>query len=312
MVLMKTSTLRPQASLNIIVLLICTIYVLSGCSSAEKVVRPTNTTPAPGWFKAAQAKSEKLNSYLKLQAPADVKNKRVAIAHPDSTVKDSGTVFIGDIAEIAYLAKVVNVYTRTAAQDAAKAFIQGASLPGNQEQNQWYVLQADTIGANLAPKAAQRLDSLSKAGNATFDKLEEQVRNLIGMQTLSDKDEIQLFGLLEKLNVLAKTNQDMTVTASGEYLSAYTLVKGSKNPEPFSSKLKAIGLKFTEQASEESARRQDRLDKVSKALAEQIPTAEASRQDILKTVSSAYAGLSATYGKIPVELAAKKQSFYQQ
>ncbi|NTV47522.1 MAG: hypothetical protein HGB11_13615 [Chlorobiales bacterium] len=227
---MKTSFSRPQTIecgqspkianhsgiYRIIALVICTVYVLSGCSSSEKAVRSTNTAIAPGWFKAAQVKAEKLNYYLKLQAPADVKNKRVAIVHPDSTVKDSGSVYIGDIAEVAYLAKVVNVYTRMAAQDAAKAYLQGVSLPENPEQDPWYLQQADTLASNLAPKAAQRLDSLSKAGNATFDKLEEQVRNLVSTPTLTDKDEIQLFGLLEKLNVLAKTNQDMIVTASAD------------------------------------------------------------------------------------------------
>ncbi|NTW50935.1 MAG: hypothetical protein HGB19_14640, partial [Chlorobiales bacterium] len=199
-----------------IFLLVIAANLFSGCGSAEKAARIPDTPVAPNWFKAAEVKSEKLNTHLRLQAPADVKGKRVTIAHPDTTVKESGTILIGDVAEIAYLAKVVNVYIRTEAQDAAKAYLNGISQPETLEPSRWYGEQAIARALNIAPKAAERLDSLSKSGNTLFDGLEEEVKTLIAAPTLAAQDEIHLFGLLEKMNVLATTQRDMLTTASAE------------------------------------------------------------------------------------------------
>lgn len=297
-----------KSGIWIILLLVSTVHLLSGCGSSEKATRIPDTAAAPNWFKTAEAKSEKLNNYLQLRAPADVKGKQVKIVHPDTTVKDSGSVFIGDIAEIAYLAKVVNVYTRTAAQDATKAYLNGASQPENSESGLWFAEQATTRALDLAPKAAERMDSLSKAGSILIDQLEEEVRKLFTSPALTPKDEIYLFGLLEKMNVLASTHRDMINTAAAEYLSAGTLFSSPQNSRENAISVQSKGIRFIDQMMEESRRRQDRLGKVSLALDEQSQNTMTDHQDIYRSVSSVYATISATYGKIADELSRKKAS----
>ncbi|ACF14721.1 hypothetical protein Ctha_2270 [Chloroherpeton thalassium ATCC 35110] len=148
------------------------------------------------------------------------------VAHPDTASHDSALVFIGDVAEIAYLVKVNKVYGCDAGQDAAKFFVEGI-----RESDSTQTVSDSLLGQAVAQlkitalKSANRYDSLIQLSTSLFDRLEEQVSTmLLAQKVRAVHEEIALIGALEKMKVLAFTVQDISHAEAMEYHKVLNLL----------------------------------------------------------------------------------------
>jgi len=213
------------------------VFLATGCGSSKESqvqnipeARPKLQTQVfPEWVKSARKKAKKQEKYLTLKAPKSVSEKRVMVAHPDSTRRDSALVFIGDVAELAYLSKINKIYISDAGHDAASFYTNGIVEADSLKTVSQSVIEISIAELKkTALNSAHRYDSLVQVSIALFDKLNKQMAVLLFKQNPRTVDEeIQLIGAMEKMKVVAFSIQSMSRATVLEYHAAIGFFKES-------------------------------------------------------------------------------------
>ncbi len=183
------------------------VYLLSaGCSSTSETTTSTldrnNETPsALKWFEDAQNKRQELKKYLAMSSPRSVQEKTIYLSHPDSLSTDSLKLFIGDVANLAYLIKIGKVYLNGLTKDALSF-----SAEAQKNSNQSHYHKAFYL--NTFVETLNHYENLENFANKIFSEFNSELENAQNKRP-SILEEITITGLLEKETSLLNSMHDL-------------------------------------------------------------------------------------------------------
>lgn len=181
------------------------------------------------YYKAGKLAEKNVYTYLAAEADEEAKKTSRTFGRGKNKI----VVELGDVVELVQLSQIAQRFVRPAAEIAINTYRRGIEKAEKLKLQNQYVDMARAAINELATKAVERSDSLARASNALFDKLDKQYRekldNLTGQPKA--KDIVDFTVLASKMNFIIKTNYELTLSALAEYGQALQLLKDANAPQ---------------------------------------------------------------------------------
>ncbi len=219
---MKPNQLLSISLGNITAVVVVSILVL-GCSSGSQSVksdfdRRSETPEALYWYDKADQKRVSLEKHLAMSSPESVLKKTIQINSPDSGSTDSLTLFIGDVANLAYLVKIGKVYLNDLCKDALSYSAEAYRVSNlGAMHHDFFVKQLQLTSARYFELTDETLDLFT-----SYNQSLSNVPDLAKINTL------EVTGMLEKETALLNSLQD--IQNLQDNLIKHALEKASVNP----------------------------------------------------------------------------------
>ncbi|MBC8042172.1 MAG: hypothetical protein IAF08_01890 [Rhizobacter sp.] len=213
-------------------LIACSISA-AGCGGAREVVKPaepgvlTGVQPevAPAWFQQGEAAEREAYKYLDYAVPKEVREKTIVVLL-DSLTRDSLSIPIGEVAALAYQAKLA-LTARVSSERAVNAYDERwtDSLTLSRE---FYSPRAQEKVSTLPVAVTLRLDSLSRRSAEMFDSLDLSNRDRIRTRVVPTRMDAAMIGAADtKLKVALETLTAVTDAALTDYGFTYLHLQGT-------------------------------------------------------------------------------------
>ncbi|NTV46768.1 MAG: hypothetical protein HGB11_09705, partial [Chlorobiales bacterium] len=231
-------------------------------TSLNATIQKTRAKIAEMYYKAAKVKENSVYVWLNWQVPDEDKNKQIKSIQK---IKLKNPLFIGDITELLTLSKVASTYVQPSVVDAIRTYQAGVEKSKSLElDNEYSKLSSDAI-TRLAPKAAQRIDSLARVSGVLFDKLDQEYRDkLASIVKFKPDDQIDLVLKIEKMKLVITNYNSLSIEAVNEYYNAYQLLKEVNAPETRLNALADTATTFVFELGDRSMARSENFAKYAK------------------------------------------------
>lgn len=218
------------------------------------------------YYKAGKMKENSVYVWLNAQVPEEDKNKQIKRI---KRIRLKNPLFIGDITELLTLSKIASNFVQPSVVDAIKTYEVGIKNSKKLELENEYVDLSNKAIINLAPKAAERIDSLARTSGKLFDKLDKEYRDkLASIQSFSTDDQIELTLKIEKMKLVITNYNNLATSAVSEYYNTYQLLKGVGATETKLNALADTATKFIFELGDLSMSRSENFKRYSKEFAQ--------------------------------------------
>lgn len=214
------------------------------------------------YYKAGQMKENSVYVWLNAKVPEEDRNKEIKRI---KRIRLKNPLFIGDITELLTLSKIASDFVQPSVVDAIKTYEEGVNKSEKLKLQNQYVDLSNKAIINLAPKAAERIDSLARMSGILFDKIDQEYRDkLASIETFSTDDQIDLTLKVEKMKLVITNYNNLATSAVAEYYNTYQLLKDVGASETKLNALADTATKFIFQLGDISMSRSENFEKYSK------------------------------------------------
>lgn len=243
--------MKNTFNLLAVLFLIAWLTSVAGCGGASEVVKPAepkvpaSAQPevAPAWFQQGEAAEREAYKYLNYAVPREVREKTITV-QLDSLTGDSILIPIGDVAALAYQAKLAmtaRVNSERAMNAYTERFTDSSTLA-----REFYVPHAQKKVGTLPIAVTLRLDSLARRSAAMFDSLDLSNRDRIRARMSPTRTDAAMTGAADtKLKVALETLTTVTDAALADYGFTYLQLQGSDSASYKMAEWKVIAEKFS-------------------------------------------------------------------
>lgn len=225
-------------------------------------IEKTRSKISEMYYKAAKVKENSVYVWLNSQVPDEDKNKQIKSI---KKIKLKNPLFIGDITELLTLSKIASTYVQPSVVDAIRTYQAGVEKSKALELDNEYLKLSNDAIIRLAPKAAERIDSLARVSGVLFDKLDQEYRDkLASIATFKTDDQIDLTLKIEKMKLVISNYNNLATEAVNEYYNAYQMLKEVGAPETRLNALADTATKFVFELGDRSMTRSENFAKYSK------------------------------------------------
>jgi len=235
-------------------------------ASLNATIDKTKSKISEMYYKAGQMKESSIYLWLNAKVPEEDRNKEIKRI---KRIKLKNPLFIGDITELLTLSKIASDYVQPSTVDAIKTYEKGIENSKKLELQNEYVDLSNQAIIKLAPKAAERIDSLARVSGLLFDKLDKEYRDkLASIESFKTDDQIDLTLKIEKMKLVITNYNNLATSAVAEYYNTYQLLKDVGATETKLNALADTATKFIFELGDKSMSRSENFERYSKEFAQ--------------------------------------------
>ncbi|WP_041468521.1 tetratricopeptide repeat protein [Chloroherpeton thalassium] len=226
-------------------------------------IEKTKSKISEMYYKSGLMKEKSVYVWLNSVVPDEVKNKEIKKIQK---IRLKNPLFIGDIAELLQLSKIASSYVQPSVVDGIKTYDAGIKRSRELGLNNEYIKKSNDAIVGLAPKAAERIDSLARVSGILFDKLDKEYREkLASITNFKTDDQIDLTLKIEKMKLVITNYNNLATSAVLEYYNAYQLLKDIGAPQEKLTALADTATKFIYELGDRSMSRNENFDRYAKS-----------------------------------------------